>query len=134
MAVGALDDKVSRGKDGGRSTDALQGETGEGFEQYCEAGGHQEGANGPKERETQERWTETPAGDPPRDESGYGAGGEYKKSCSSQDGERSPGPVLRFPPICHLDLFRFGSVARRVLVRLWMIPQLEVSSTRMLCR
>jgi hypothetical protein len=85
-AVETFDDEVTGGKDRGRCPDALQCETGEGFQDYGDASNYQEETDGTEGRETEERWAETPAGDPPGDESSNGSGREDEKSCCSQDG------------------------------------------------
>ena len=100
-AVGALDDEVTRGEGGGRRSDSLECKAGEGFEDHGDADGHEEHTNDAKGGETEQRLTETPAGDPPRDESGDGSGSEDEKSSSSEDGERAPDFVARFLLRCH---------------------------------
>jgi len=95
IAVGAADDEVSRWMDGGRRSNALESEACEGFEDHSDTGGHEEDADGAKGCETQEGWLEAPVGDPPGDESRDSPGGEDEKSCCSQDGDDSPGLVLR---------------------------------------
>jgi hypothetical protein len=101
------------GKDGCRRADALEGEASEGFQDYGDAGGYQHDSDCAEGREAQEWWAEAPVGDPPRDESGDGSGGEHKESCCSEDGERLSGSIGRFPRMLHwVSLVAIGSLLK----------------------
>ena len=68
--VGAVDDEVTRGESGSWCSVSLECKTGEGFEYHGDADGYEEDTNDAKGCKTEQRRTETPAGDPPGDESG----------------------------------------------------------------
>jgi hypothetical protein len=73
-----------------------QCKAGEGFEYHGDADGYEEDTNDAKRCQTEQRRTQTPAGDPPGDESGDGSGSEDEKNGCSEDGEPTPGFVAVF--------------------------------------